>query len=202
LVSVCATACKKSPPPTNAQIRAVTRELVQAARNASGGRAEVGMHVEIESHSGMDSSAVGQAFAATLDTVPYAVGVNNHEGSQGTSDPTLMNELMPLLRERKRFFVDGRTSAATVAETAAHTAGFRQPRGTCFWTMGIRPTPSEDNWRWPFVMPAKKTPRWQLAIPIAKPCKSSPKYFQRSLSVRASSSFLLPISYIKVEHEV
>jgi polysaccharide deacetylase 2 family uncharacterized protein YibQ len=77
----------------------------------------------IELHSGMDSSAVGQTFAAMLETVPYAVGVNNHEGSRGTSDTKLMGELMLLLRERKLFFVDSRTTAATVAETAAHTAG-------------------------------------------------------------------------------
>jgi polysaccharide deacetylase 2 family uncharacterized protein YibQ len=77
----------------------------------------------IELHSGMDSSAVTQTFAAMLETVPYAVGVNNHEGSRGTSDTKLMGELMPLLREHKLFFVDSRTTAATVAETAAHSAG-------------------------------------------------------------------------------
>jgi len=77
----------------------------------------------IELQPGMDSIAVRRTFAAMLDTVPYAVGVNNHEGSRGTSDPTLMSELMPLLRERKLFFVDSRTTAATVAETAAHNAG-------------------------------------------------------------------------------
>ncbi len=77
----------------------------------------------IELQSGMDSRAVERTFAAMLESVPYAVGVNNHEGSRGTSDPTLMSELMPLLRERKLFFVDSRTTAATVAETAAHNAG-------------------------------------------------------------------------------
>lgn len=77
----------------------------------------------IELHPGMDSGDVEQTFAAMLETVPYAVGVNNHEGSRGTSDATLMGELMPLLRERKLFFVDSRTTAATVAETAAHAAG-------------------------------------------------------------------------------
>jgi polysaccharide deacetylase 2 family uncharacterized protein YibQ len=82
-----------------------------------------GKHEPIELHPGMDSGAVGQTFAAMLDTVPYAVGVNNHEGSLGTSDRTLMSELMPLLHERNLFFVDSRTTAATVAETAAHTAG-------------------------------------------------------------------------------
>jgi uncharacterized protein len=82
-----------------------------------------GQDEPIELHPGMDPSAVGQTFAAMLDTVPYAVGVNNHEGSRGTSDAALMSALMPLLRERKLFFVDSRTTAATVAETAAHTSG-------------------------------------------------------------------------------
>jgi polysaccharide deacetylase 2 family uncharacterized protein YibQ len=77
----------------------------------------------IELHPGMDANAVEQTFAAMLDTVPYAAGVNNHEGSLGTSDPALMNELMPLLHERNLFFVDSRTTAATIAETAARTAG-------------------------------------------------------------------------------
>jgi len=77
----------------------------------------------IELRPGMSSSAVETTLAAMLDTVPYAAGVNNHEGSLSTSDATLMNELMPLLRERNLFFVDSRTTAATVAETAAHSAG-------------------------------------------------------------------------------
>ena len=57
------------------------------------------------------------------ETVPYAVGVNNHEGSLGTSDPKLMGELMPLLHEHKLFFVDSRTAATTIAEDTAHAAG-------------------------------------------------------------------------------
>ena len=72
---------------------------------------------------GMDANTVGKTFAAMLETVPYAAGVNNHEGSLGTSDRTLMNELMPLLHQHKLFFIDSRTTAATVAETAAHSAG-------------------------------------------------------------------------------
>jgi hypothetical protein len=77
----------------------------------------------IELLPGMDANTVGKTFAAMLETVPYAAGVNNHEGSLGTSDRALMNELMPLLRQRKLFFIDSRTTAATVAETAARSAG-------------------------------------------------------------------------------
>jgi polysaccharide deacetylase 2 family uncharacterized protein YibQ len=77
----------------------------------------------IELRPNMDSRTVRQMFSAMLNTVPYAAGVNNHEGSLGTSDRTLMNELMPLLHEHNLFFVDSRTTAATVAEAAAHKAG-------------------------------------------------------------------------------
>jgi polysaccharide deacetylase 2 family uncharacterized protein YibQ len=67
-----------------------------------------------------------------LDTVPYAAGVNNHEGSLGTSDQKLMDELMPLLHERNLFFIDSRTTAATVAETSAHAAGVAAARRNVF----------------------------------------------------------------------
>ena len=81
------------------------------------------MDEAIELHPGMDSHAVENTFQAMLETVPYAAGVNNHEGSLGTSDEKLMDELMPLLHQNKLFFIDSRTTAATVAESAAHAAG-------------------------------------------------------------------------------
>ena len=95
---------------------------------------QVMLHLPMESTAGekdepveleprMDANTVNKTFASMLDTVPYAAGVNNHEGSLGTSDPKLMRELMPLLREHHLFFIDSRTTAATVAETAAHSAG-------------------------------------------------------------------------------
>jgi uncharacterized protein len=86
----------------------------------------------IELHPGMSSGAVQKTFADMLETVPYAAGVNNHEGSLGTADQKLMDELMPLLHERNLFFIDSRTTVATVAETAAHTAGVAAARRNVF----------------------------------------------------------------------
>ena len=86
----------------------------------------------IELHPGMTANDVESTFAAMLDTVPYAAGVNNHEGSLGTTDPQLMGELMPLLRRRNLFFIDSRTTAATVAETAARAAGVPAARRNVF----------------------------------------------------------------------
>jgi uncharacterized protein len=86
----------------------------------------------IELHPGMASADVDKTFAAMLDTVPYAAGVNNHEGSLGTADQKLMDELMPLLHQRNLFFIDSRTTAATVAETTAHAAGVASARRNVF----------------------------------------------------------------------
>ena len=86
----------------------------------------------IELHPGMASPDVEKTFVAMLDTVPYAEGVNNHEGSLGTADQKLMDELMPLLRQHDLFFIDSRTTAATVAESAAQAAGVHTARRNVF----------------------------------------------------------------------
>jgi uncharacterized protein len=86
----------------------------------------------VELHPGMASADVDKTFASMLDTVPYAAGVNNHEGSLGTADQKLMDELMPLLHQHNLFFIDSRTTAATVAETAAHAAGVAAARRNVF----------------------------------------------------------------------
>jgi uncharacterized protein len=77
----------------------------------------------IELRVGMSGSQVQSALAGMLATVPHAIGVNNHEGSRATADPQLMAELMPALRARGLFFIDSRTTAATVAFEAAERAG-------------------------------------------------------------------------------
>jgi polysaccharide deacetylase 2 family uncharacterized protein YibQ len=72
---------------------------------------------------GMSSAEISTDLDSMLSTVPYAAGINNHQGSLATSDAHLMSELMPLLRRHHLFFVDSRTTTATVAYDAAQTAG-------------------------------------------------------------------------------
>lgn len=71
----------------------------------------------------MPASAVSGLVGQFLQNVPGAVGVNNHQGSQATSDPALMRELMPVLRDRHLFYIDSRTTAATVAYDTAQSSG-------------------------------------------------------------------------------
>ncbi|HEV2288018.1 MAG TPA: divergent polysaccharide deacetylase family protein [Candidatus Acidoferrales bacterium] len=77
----------------------------------------------VELRVGMNQSEVESILAAMLANVPHAIGVNNHEGSRATADPQLMAELMPALRARNLFFIDSRTTAATVAYDEAEQAG-------------------------------------------------------------------------------
>ncbi|HYA89194.1 MAG TPA: divergent polysaccharide deacetylase family protein [archaeon] len=80
---------------------------------------------EIELHVGMNTAQVEGALEGMLETVPHAIGVNNHQGSRATSDPALMAALMPALHQRGLFFIDSRTTAATVAYDAAERSGVR-----------------------------------------------------------------------------
>jgi uncharacterized protein len=74
---------------------------------------------------GMSREIIERELSGMLESVPTASGVNNHEGSLATADAKLMAELMPLLKLRDLFFVDSRTTAATVAFEEAERAGVR-----------------------------------------------------------------------------
>jgi polysaccharide deacetylase 2 family uncharacterized protein YibQ len=72
---------------------------------------------------GMPAQEVAEEVAQFLQNVPDAAGVNNHQGSQATADAALMDELMPVLRDHRLFYVDSRTTAATVAYETAQDFG-------------------------------------------------------------------------------
>lgn len=78
-----------------------------------------------ELRTGMTTPEVSRQLEEMLQSVPHAIGVNNHQGSLATTDPRLMSELMPLLRARNLFFIDSRTTAATVAYDTAERDGVR-----------------------------------------------------------------------------
>ena len=72
---------------------------------------------------GMPAAEVAALVDQFLQSVPDAAGVNNHQGSQATADAALMDELMPVLGDHHLFYIDSRTTAATVAYNAAQDFG-------------------------------------------------------------------------------
>ncbi|WP_188150794.1 divergent polysaccharide deacetylase family protein [Teredinibacter waterburyi] len=61
--------------------------------------------------------------AKMLADIPYIKGVNNHGGSKLTQTQPHMDWLMTLLSEQELFFIDSRTSAASVALATAKSHG-------------------------------------------------------------------------------
>jgi len=72
---------------------------------------------------GMTGLEVERTLESDLASVPQAVGVNNHMGSRATADPRLMAEVMRVLAARHLFFIDSRTTPASVALEAARRQG-------------------------------------------------------------------------------
>jgi len=101
------------------------------ARRANGIGKEVLLHLPMESVDGrrLDAGAVTldmtkRQFVSTveadLDSVPHAIGINNHMGSLLTRHPGHMLWLMRVMqRQAPLFFVDSRTTVDTVAKRIA-----------------------------------------------------------------------------------
>jgi polysaccharide deacetylase 2 family uncharacterized protein YibQ len=132
---------------------------------AEGGGPEGVTREEIELRVGMNPDQVNSALEGMLETVPHAAGVNNHEGSRATADLPLMQALMPALRERNLFFIDSRTTAATVAYDAAERAGVPAASRKVF----LDDTPSKEAILAQLELAARDASRDGSAIAIGHP---------------------------------
>ncbi|WP_213875663.1 divergent polysaccharide deacetylase family protein [Pseudomonas sp. dw_358] len=74
-------------------------------------------------HPDLPQAELQARLEAAIKAVPYAVGLNNHEGSRMTSRPDAMGWLMASLQAHDLFFVDSRTSPKTVGAAKAQAAG-------------------------------------------------------------------------------
>ncbi len=74
---------------------------------------------------GMPPEEVSSILDLDLQGVPGAEGINNHMGSLATTDRALMDHVMASLKGRGLYFLDSRTSAATVAYDSARKAGVK-----------------------------------------------------------------------------
>ena len=81
--------------------------------NVGENRGEEGFVLRVD----MKPDAVKNRVYDALDQIPEAIGMNNHQGSQATADPGVMNSVAAVLKERNKFFIDSRTTPETVAES-------------------------------------------------------------------------------------
>lgn len=118
------------PGPVTLAIMPDTPHATDFARQAHAAGKTVILHMPMDPatgpyawHPGMATDVLSERLARALDKVPYAAGLNNHMGSRMTSQPAAMAGLMSELQRRGLFFVDSRTSAATVAAAKAQAIG-------------------------------------------------------------------------------
>jgi len=88
------------------------------------------VHLPITDHSNypdspntLDEQQAGHEFldtiARAIQQVPDAIGINNHMGSRLAQQRTQITWLMQDLKKRDMFFIDSRTTPATMAEQVA-----------------------------------------------------------------------------------
>jgi len=81
----------------------------------------------------MSRSSFAATFDAAFDSVPHAIGINNHRGSLLTRHPGHMQWLMEeLLQHEGLFFVDSFTTAQSVALQIASELGVHATRRDVF----------------------------------------------------------------------
>jgi polysaccharide deacetylase 2 family uncharacterized protein YibQ len=72
-----------------------------------------------------DDDAIRGRVLAALGKAPGAIGVNNHQGSKATADARVVRAVLGVVKERGLFFLDSRTTNASVA--GAEAAAMRVP---------------------------------------------------------------------------
>ncbi|MGE8112560.1 MULTISPECIES: divergent polysaccharide deacetylase family protein [Pseudomonas] len=114
------------PGPVNMAIMPDTPHATDFARQAHKAGKTVILHMPMDPatgpyawHPGIPLDELARRLDAALAKVPYAAGINNHMGSRMTAQREPMAWLMGELQRRHLFFVDSRTSAATVAAAEA-----------------------------------------------------------------------------------
>jgi len=103
----------------------------QIAKDAEIQGKEVVMHLPMEKaldmpgtiYTWMGEQQIRDLLAADINDVPGAVGINNHMGVYGTSDPATMRVVMSFVRERGLFFVDSRVTGNSVVSQMAAEQG-------------------------------------------------------------------------------
>jgi polysaccharide deacetylase 2 family uncharacterized protein YibQ len=109
----------------------------EAARRARAAGIEVLLHLPVEPEddtkamgtggvmTAMDDAEIRAVVRSALDSVPGAVGINNHMGSKGTADYRVMRVILDIVRGAGLFYVDSVTTPRTIVAPVAEEIGVR-----------------------------------------------------------------------------
>tara|TARA_B100000214_G_scaffold329570_1_gene269414 strand:+ start:553 stop:1407 length:855 start_codon:yes stop_codon:yes gene_type:complete len=80
----------------------------------------------------MDSETIERRVKNSFIQIPTAIGLNNHQGSKASADQHVMSNVARVLKEKKLFFIDSRTTGETIAETTMEVFGVPTARRNVF----------------------------------------------------------------------
>lgn len=71
----------------------------------------------------MSDEEIRETVLRGLETIPWAIGVNNHMGSTATEDPRVMAAVLEVIDEGGYFFLDSMTTPNSVVKEVAESMG-------------------------------------------------------------------------------
>ena len=135
---------------------------------------------------------ISHTFDSALSSVPFAIGVNNHMGSELTASEDAMAVVMQQIKQRNLFFVDSRTTSKTVAQQVAQQQHVPNARRHVF--LDHEQTEPFMQMQWQRLLRLAK--RHGRAIAIAHPHPESIAFLQQQLNNLESEQVeLRPISH-------
>lgn len=140
----------------------------------------------------MSRREVTAAFAAAINAVPFAIGVNGHKGSLLTRHPGHMQWLMEEIRDRDGlFFVDSYTTADSVALQIAAEAGVAALRRDVF----LDPDRDPETVARQFERMKRMATKRGFVVAIAHPYDATLELLERELPKLREQGFeMMPIS--------
>ncbi|MGE5347238.1 MAG: divergent polysaccharide deacetylase family protein [Acidithiobacillales bacterium] len=134
---------------------------------------------------GDDDAVIRDRVLAALAAVPGAIGLNNHQGSLATADERVVRDVLAVVKERRLFFLDSRTTPATAVGRLAREMGvpvlsrdvFLDDAAAEAKDAGGTPGALEAAWERALALAAKKG----HAVVIAHPHRETVEFLLRKL---------------------
>lgn len=144
--------------------------------------------------SNMTAEQIHRQIDENLASVPFASGVNNHMGSRLTAQAGMMQTVLKELQQRQLFFVDSRTTDATVAFRLAQQLGLKSAERKVF----LDANPGADFARNQLLRLAELAEQGQPAIAIGHPKETTlraleemlPEFQRRNINIVSVSELL------------
>jgi polysaccharide deacetylase 2 family uncharacterized protein YibQ len=158
------------------------------SKKAAQQKREVMLHMPMESLAGkqlgpgaitsdMQSVAIRETLLSALNSVPNAIGLNNHMGSKLTQLTQPMTTTMMFLHQHDMFFVDSRTTRYTKAESIAVELGVLATKRNVFLDHSVNYESIDEQ----FERLIRLSLKYGFAVGIAHPYPQTVEYLKSAL---------------------